>query len=1671
MNCDPHFDLCRSLISGAVCGIQPLTEDKLCLNPLRTQSARTPFLESDIVFMKLLNLAVIDEFGIVQKEKRLKSCPYFNKGHVCYIQEFLNQKLDIRKLEDLSLHQFLEIIFEEIKLLSEETCDVFFSGGNAWEILRESGFLADTMQNLELVEARTVLQNNLAVPFISHNLEILVCIKDAANLGLLKKGIFYQVNCRECEESSGNPFLFSCTSFDKCLQTLSIPLKTENGSLIKLKIISSDQLYKETAETYSIKHFLNADADEYPLKFISDNPWQILINRLIGVPTTNSEQSMDFIMDLTKGRRPLDSNLKKVKVASPIFQNISEACETKPPENINALYAITFQVCALNQPSKEDCRSIWKATEQLSAKLHFKQKQNDLSDIFVLVKDLILEHNLPFNYILALFTAAGYIHQYTNQPDLESNMAVSFALTGDDMGVLLQIHFDRDAEEPFCYVSVRFDLVWAVHEICQGPKKLSESAQKSLNTFYELLLPSHPVKQKTDLPALQWISKGSIDLDDKSNQMLDEDQGWPIIHLGFILRCVDNVQKTDISSFCRMLEYLPKLMSKQMTEISRRFLLKSLDQLIDKFSLPVELHQESLVIDAKNVQKTPLYFFKCIVNCFSQCNETHILLTFKKMWIKEISRDNLLDKEMENLGIQILYSLISAALTSEAINLYLHLGRNGKMNYQISINILTALCSSVQAISATVNTTIYCIKLGECIKLLLKSVQSKGDRIQIPKNVSWVISMLTKTNQIPLVNEILNYSKTNENIGIEDQESLKAEVLRFNCKTSMNEETVENFLSVHQAEGIKEGELWLAVLNFVEKLNDKARKTLINSWVKAELNNSIIYSSLQQRKKCWMIALNSLEDIPNPTIVELYKNLGKVIEAFEDSDNQILQLVKATISILYQKLPAKPEQGTLDSLLVERDLFSSLERKAYFNEIDRPLIVLLCHSDSHELQLKGLNFFMDWVRNKNISDLYQAFSDTILELFPGIMQAKNNVEELHSKLLNITALLRTKAGSKLAHFTCAEKCIALSSPEAHEEAAALVLEGLSKYQLSPKLVKFNQTDNDEQVLSTFKFNKIVNDKHLHATLYLLLVKVPKIVHPDLMIVLLNHDKTPYLINSKSLYLLWSKFFTQLNLILDSPDCSAETQFKWYEFLLKNLTRIEIDQELVKKHFECNMDRIFSNFLKIDVNLFTKTLAITTNIFTTDIDECRNSDSNNRRISFYLPLYVQLFKRCLKALNEAVESDHIECLYHACEHMMYKTVELSAFPLFFKFVEIPYQQFLSWGPKKGHSEIFQEHISTVLSICKTALKNNLFQKKQWLAQKLIPDVFEQMFNFISLYPYKNEDIHNWYVESKDIIYFLLGNKVITGQCLEKIMSKLILFAPLSYGIDIYKKENDKLNWLSDALKVFFKKNFLSISDGKIFILYLTTVFLEEMPLKYENIKDTRIGLFDKCSSYPNYNLVIRCTILLSRFQSDLQPKDFATCLDKLQSGVMHLPNNIKTYSLLIDLCKSTYPLIFKYPTEINYKHPHNLIFALIKRQLNILNDQFDSSISLTPKRIVEDVLDYLADICDKGVYSNNWSDLYAILQLIRNVVNRQDQIHLFTLNLVGFMLKCCSRHLTNPQEQLQRAEFFVQCLEDVSSSYSIPTAVSLAASRAEKETQIFCDHQYLLDKYKNGKKTD
>lgn len=1643
MHSDFPLDLHCSVISDIVSITQSPLQGQLCSEPLQSQSIRTPFMEADIVFMKLLNLGIVDELGIVQKGK-------------FHIQEFFKQKLDIEKLEDLPLRQFLQIIFDEIKLLpngkSEETGNVYLSGKNAWELLKRSGILDDVMQSLEFLEAHSVLQNNLTE---SYDLEIFVCVKDVEHLVLLRNAVCYEVKHREdALDTSKNPFEFSYTSFEKCPQTLSFQLKTVNGSSITLKIISLDQLNKETA----VKISLNSNADEYPVQFNSRNLWQILINRLIGVPTINFKHPMEFILDLTEGRRTLDSNLVSVKVSC-------EVCTTNSPQDINRLYAIAFQICVLSQPSKDDCKDIWKAMEQLSGTL---QKQDNVNEIFVLMKVLILDHNLPFNYILALFMVAGYIHQYTDQTNLTSKKPVAFALTGDEKGVLLQVQFN--AKEP-CYGILKLDLVWALHEIEQGQRHLLESAKNSLEAFYELLLPAHPVQQSTDYPSLQWISNGSIDLDAKTLKMLDEDQSWAINHLGILLRCIANIQRNEISYFCRMLEYLPKLLSKQVTEISRKFLLKSLNQLLPKLSLAVELREESLVINGINEQSFLYqYFFKWIVDCFSPCNDENIYQAFKKMWIQETSRGNTLNKEMENLGVQIVQSLISVNLTLEAILLYLHLCRKGKLESQTSLNLLSTLCASVRTISTTVNTKVHCIKLGEGIKLLLESLKLNGDKAQMPKSVSWVISELIGIES-PLANDILNYAKGNKNVAVDDKEALKVKLLPSNCKTSMSEETTEEFLAIHQETLIKDGELWLRTLNFVEKLKEGTRKALINAWVKAELSDFIIYSSTQTRKECWMIVLNSLKDILEIDVAKLYKKFGEIAEAFEEEESQIQQLVKKTISILYKQLPQMPEQGILYRLLEERDSFSG--DKEYFNGIEKPFIILLCHSDSYILQLKGLNFFMNWVKDKNHSDSHQAFSNMLLELFRGIMQTKGYEESLHKKLLEIITLLRTTVGSTLAHLICAEKCLTLSpllSSEIHHEATALALEGLKRHQLSAKLDKYNKNNNNDSS-AKFNFNKVINDKPLHSTLNLLLDKMPLIVDPSRMFELLDHVKIPDLINAKSLCLLWSKYFTQLKLIFES-DCTVEKKVKWNEFILKNLPRIEIEPNLVQEHFECYMDRMFSKLsLEDGAEQFTKMWSATSKTCIADIDECNDPDSNNRRLSIYLPLYGKLFIRCLKALNSAIDSKHIECLYDACEEMMSKVEKYSS-PSLFKSVEIPYQKFLSWRPKEGSLAIFQEHISTTFFICRTALKDRFFQKKQDLASKVIPAIFEHLFNFISLYPYMTESVHDWYDEAKEIMSFLLKNKVISKQHLESIMNKLILLAPLPYGI--YDKNTPikvrNVNWISENLSAFAKKQFFTTSDIRVFAFHLSAELpTEKIPLKYDNIKDVFIGLFDKCSKYPNYSLVIRCTYLLSRFLTSLQPKDFAICLDKLQRAIMHLPSNLKTVDLLADLFGVTEVLISKYPPEINYKHPHGLVSSLIELQLNALNDLSDPSVD--PKSIVEKALKFLVEVCKCGIYLNRWDDLYAIFLFMRNIVNKQEkkEFHLF---LVGHMAQCSSGYLTNPQEQLQRAEFFVLCLEDISSIYpSFPKAVRLAINVHLKETMIFVDHPNLLDKYSKDKKSE
>lgn len=1673
---NPLLNTIQPQVSNILLSPMPMVQSSLCIE--QSEDFRTTFLSIDATFTRLFKLGIIDEFGNVQEEKFRRNFPCLENKHAIYFQKFFEQRLVIPGKVFITLFQFLKLIEEEAKQLKAKKTEVFFYGKEAWKFLEKSGFLTHAARNLEGTEEKMNIQENLEMPFVSNKLEILVFINGTAMLTLLKNGIMYSLRAKEYldfSQDAATSFKFSNTSFNRHTEVQFISLATENGSTINLRIINLDstcQTIPYLPSMYSIQPFLDKDKGPLSIQFASDSPWQTLVNSLIGCPTnifhgwTPQEKWMALVMELNSGIRPICSNLESIKLeffisydhSRPITQQIidliSKAFEIEPPDNMGKVYAILFQICSALRLSDAECKSLWKTSEQFSSK--FKLNECHMTDpgVLELTANLIIEHEISFTFILGLFEAIGYIHQHTDILNHKTSRPISFTLTGGGKEGFLQICFDEHTKKNG-YALIGINPQKALSNITKISKQFSGNTQKIIITLYEMLLPLSPIESNDKHPAFQWLYKLSPHTEsivyNEINKMLEDRQTWFINHLAIMFLSLDVK-----SSFCQILEHLPGILSSPMTTISRKLLFRSLEQFRYKYNLSEISWEKTFEITVKNENKSSINYFRMILNYLSNCKNQKILLSLKKIWINEVSPNVFLNGEYDITGIQLLRSLIKASLTIEAITLYEILLKKSSLQYQEHLDLLSALCLMLEISPQCSKTNICITKLGECTKLILQNTDAEITNYELPKQIPWLISELIKLDHITLVNDILNHVEEYKLI-LNKREKLEIDLLRQECQTAMSVETIRIFLSHNNTKAIAEGDIWLKALQYAEHLKAKQKKALIHSWVKAELNNTILYKT-HERRQCWEIALGLLKEIPKNNVISLYKKLDIVLDIFPESNIHICAILKETIWILFKQLPAKPDDDLLFSLISERAFFS-LSNTTYFLEIDMPIIILLSHSDSFELKNKSLIIFSEWITKHYIADLFQPFANTLMQLFASISDCKEticdeNVEFLQTSLINLAALLRMNKNQKLDYFCCAEQCAKLSLPEAKKESTALLLAGLTMHEPSSKNVKHNQ---------------VLNDKHLLSALYQLLECPSETYNPKFLLPVLKNENLFFLINIKSTHNVWDKFFTNIYKIIKNPDSSDKKKTKWYILLLVHLEKFDPSKELIQKHFICLIEIMFATLQEEDLDRFEKLYEMTStklipNMAKNKIQE-KGSERSRQLENIYLPLYSLLFTKCLKFLNETTDKDLVEILFKKCTAIM--TVISLKFKFYPPNLDHPIQEFCNWTPSTKNFNVLCEYIPFLIAFCEDASENDLFKKYPKLAPEFIPAVFNQLFTFIKVHPEENELIPRFYKSTSSLIEVILAKKILPKQTISKLISQIIIYSPLPYS---FNKEEDepiqnlkKNYWIHKTLKASLQQNQMPLFEGESLYLYLNLNFSSSIGT-YEQKKITIFGLFEKLSLYPSYFSAIRTVYLLSLHQDMLLPKDYEFCFKKLLEAICQLTSNLKTNILLANLCRTSCFFIKQGCNKEKYIHPHPLVFLLLKLQINTLNDQFNSFSELTPQLIMENAAEFVTELCREGVYQNRWSDLYAIMQFLREISIKRNLMTngLFGLSFLNIMTKYTNKLLINPIEQKQRAEFFLLCTSDALQYSGSGSAVTYNLSVIMKETEIFLNCEELLE---------
>ncbi|MBA2367552.1 MAG: hypothetical protein H0V82_00830 [Candidatus Protochlamydia sp.] len=1516
---------------------------------------------------------------------------------------FLDQKLNLSPI-NISLSQFLQILKDEATLLNVGAPDIFFS----------------------------CLECENQQSFFPNSFEILVFLHGMPGLTLFINGVIYNLKMKGCLNSNLGgrelPLQFYKTSFDS-LNGQAISIKNMNGSSISFKIfeLEYNQAIPLPQSSYLTQPFEKSDSFLVPSnKSLECREEKKCLDLIIQLTADGP-----ILLDLENIRSDFYKQLDYSKpITTQLIAQLNAAFEMTPPKNRGQVYAIVFQICAILRMGDDESKQFWKASFLLITELQLEENQGGEEDILYLVAELIVAREAPFTFILSLFQSLGYMHQWIDQPA----KGAFFTNNGIKNEFLLKINFKPDTEQA-CYVLIESDPRKAISIMTVKSYQFSGNTQKLIISLYELLLPIFPIKD---------ISNSKVVMTDDINKLLGEQHIWVLNHLGLMFLALDSPHSK--GSFCSLLEYLPGIFSSPMTELSCSVLLKILEQSRLQYDLSNDTWEKAF---EKYVSFSSNYY-SWTIEYICQCTDQKILLTLKKMWLKEFGKNEFLNKDSERAGTQLLESLRKAFLMTEAIGLYQVLCRKENYQYTYRVNFLSLFCASMKNARPNSKTAVNYIRLGECTKLL---IEASNCHMKINEQVSSLIYELIKLEQIALVSTILNRAEEKK-IDIENFEFLKLELIHSICRSSADgADAIDAFLIQHHKMPIHGGALWLKALQFHVLLKEDLRKSLINCWVKAELNKSVIYKNISEQEKCWEIAFSLLKDLNENDVVRLYNEFK---QSQSRPGNGHLAIVKETIHILYQQLPSVPEDDLLHCLINERiDL--QLNTISFFLEIDMRLIILLSRSDSNKLKLKSLNLFLEWIGQHYKTALYYPFSDTLLQLFPGILQSSVNNNILQTQLINISTILRINENPKLDYFSCAEQLIRLPLPQAKLESGAMVLAGLKMIDANTK--QMNPHLNIDQKL-------LVN------TLNLLLECLFETIEPDFIIKILKNEKFCSLVHSKPVCLLWYKLLTQICKNIESSDYTNEIRIKWLKFSFVHLPKLAVDKDLIDKQFESILEMMIFSFLPKDRVIFNTLFSATLDILMPDLEDWKNdkpvrrSERSKARETIYFRLYAQLLKKSLKVLNETNEPDNIEIIYNLCTEMVL-TISLFYNKLPFNF-DIPFKQFCLWIPNQKHNLLLHKHVPFLITLCENASESDFFKRHPGFIPEVIPAIFDQLFGFIAAHPEEKKLVQQCYQSATPIFEFLLTKRFLHKQSFSNLMSKMILYAPLLYAFEP-EEENEintteKNKWLFYILKAAMQQKYVSFSEGQSFRLYLTmkyTINSNSNPI--EQKRDIFINLFEKFSLYPSYYSAIRCTHLLFTYYDSLLAKDYNPCFEKLFAGIKQLQSNHKTNKLLIDLCRTSCSFISLLKSKNNFQHAHALAFYLINLQMVALADPGE----LTPQLIFDNASEFLSDLCDEGVFEEKWKDLYAMMLFLKETAIEQNFLGVVTLlamNFLNIIPRQSYNQLKNPEEQLQRAKFFILCALEALDSQC---AVSHLLSLTDQKTEIFLNCDEIKEKYVKG----
>lgn len=855
-------------------------------------------------------------------------------------------------------------------------------------------------------------------------------------------------------------------------------------------------------------------------------------------------------------------------------------------------------------------------------------------------------------------------------------------------------------------------------------------------------------------------------------------------------------------------------------------------------------------------------------------------------------------------------------------------------------------------------------------------------------------------------------------------------------------------VNVMNALSVKDGEIWYELAQVSKEMGTK--RDFIAAWVPLEVAGSLIYQSDVLKKNCWEMAMASFHLLPKNLLVLLIQNQKCLNPVFTDVKKPLVELVKRGLNLL--KNQDKSDHVLITDLIAARN--SCVVFADHFcAEVDSMLISVLLQSKEMSFLQKCLSFY-DSIFNDRIlsNDESGALFDfyNILEISTSKVR---DSEPINRTLIGLSSKLREKLPDKLDVLRCAEALLHIPMTEARTECAKLLFKKLD--QVSPTSSPTKATKSSSQA---HKFSLVLD---------ILIQQVPQGVDPKEVVSCLNHGKCfNYIALPKVFENLVKISLKMISSIMSGSASTADLFDNWIHEALKNVGKMGNNKELYNECFERTIDanlQFLSRFN--DSAKFSQTHAEITRALSNGTVESFVSslfkhgikgfskDSEHQKNN--LAIFFKIISKYQKAIDHLALPEHITAIYAPMAEMMFKS---SPFLLqtHVTDVVIDVLKCYMWNPPKI---CLEKHIKQSVEMCEKAVELNVFAGIPNLANKVIPEIFNQFFIFVSSYPENMELIKDCYSSIKTICSIVIDKPILDRSILETLIPPVIALYPLPYVLEETDQtesteiDSDNYLWLYELLRDAREHSLVSVDLYNALSQYLSTKFTSANDLK---------TVCNILQAHPSYYSAIRLTEILRLCSKNLNQEGFQDICKRLVDIVKRLPANANTYPLTLDLWD--FATTFMVQLDDAYS-PHPLMRAMVEKQISFA---FDNLLEENYTRCFSQLkfcLNKIGIFCRMQRYENEWKHLFGLLKLIRpylEQINGQIDGKPCSAEILFLLKDDFSDLLDDPTEQSERANFFIACVTEI-----WPLASSEQKSDLRKlivfvrdETHIFINQQHL-----------